>query len=71
EFWGDLVLKPPLCSQEQGKLAQRAYQRAMSLSLVEARNFQVPARVSLAQRAWQNIIFCFGILMALRASMGL
>ncbi|MCI80467.1 hypothetical protein A2U01_0101738, partial [Trifolium medium] len=39
---------------EQGMLAQRACQRARSLVVAGARNFQVPARVlsmSLAQRA--------------------
>ncbi|MCI75360.1 hypothetical protein A2U01_0096629, partial [Trifolium medium] len=73
-FLGGFGVKPPLCSQEQSILAQRASQLAWSLSVAGARNFQIPAHVlslPLAQRARQDNIFCFGILMALRASMGL
>ncbi|MCI60290.1 hypothetical protein A2U01_0081545 [Trifolium medium] len=54
-------------------LAQRAYQRAWSLYVATASNFQMFARVlslDLAQRARQDMILCFGYLKALRASMG-
>ncbi|MCI49636.1 hypothetical protein A2U01_0070880, partial [Trifolium medium] len=43
EFWGGLNLKPPLSTQEQGILAQLAFQRASWLSLAGARNLQTPA----------------------------